>query len=50
MSEKVIQVRIDLEGDTKQMFEKIKKKYNLKNNAEVIRLIIKLTHDNEFPT
>lgn len=45
MSENVVRIRVDLEGITKKMFEAIKKKYNLKNNSEIIRLIIKKTYE-----
>ena len=48
MSEKVIKLRIDLDGETKKMFEAIKDKYNLKNNTEAMRLIIKLAHEHEI--
>lgn len=48
MSEKVISIRIDLEGDTKKMFEAIKEKYNLKSNTEAVRLIIKLAYNKEI--
>ena len=44
----MIKIRIDLEGKSKEMFEKIKKKYNLSTNTETIRLIIKTAYDNEF--
>ena len=45
MSENVVRIRVDLEGKTKEMFEAIKNKYNLKNNSEIIRLIIKKTFE-----
>ena len=48
MSENVRKIRIDLEGETKKMFDAIKEKYNLELNTEVIRLIIKLAYDKEF--
>ena len=48
MSEKVIKLRLDLSGKTKEMFESIKDKYNLKNNTEVMRLIIKIAYDHEI--
>ncbi|MFX0073513.1 MAG: hypothetical protein ACFFAO_20745 [Candidatus Hermodarchaeota archaeon] len=48
MSDKVVRIRIDFDGDTKEMFEKLKEKYNLKSNAETLRLIIKLAYDQEF--
>ena len=48
MSKDTIQVRIDLEGKTKQMFDEIKVKFNLDTNTETIRLIIKVAHDNLF--
>ncbi len=40
MSEDVIQVRLDLKGETKKMFEAIKDKYNLNSKAEVMRTVI----------
>ncbi len=49
MSEKGFKVRIDLEGDTKKIFETIKEEHNLNIKAEVILLIIKLTKVKEFP-
>ncbi len=48
MVEKVIKIRINLEGKNKEMFEKIKEKYNLSTNTETIRLIIKSAYENEF--
>ena len=48
MTEKMLQLRIDLENDTKEMFEKIKKKYNLEHNTETVRLIIKIAYDKIF--
>jgi hypothetical protein len=48
MSEKVIKLRLDLSGETKKMFEAIKEKYNLKNNTEAMRLIIKLAYGHEI--
>ncbi len=48
MSEKIIKIRINLTGETKKMFESIKQKFNLNQNTEVIRLIIKLAYNNEF--
>ena len=45
MSENVVRIRVDLEGKTKEMFEAIKNKYNLKNNSEIIRLMIKKTFE-----
>ena len=49
MSEKNVKIRIDLTYETKKMFEAIKQKFNLKQNTEVIRLIIKLAYKHEFP-
>ena len=48
MSEKIIKIRINLNGETKKMFESIKQKFNLNQNTEVVRLIIKLAYNNEF--
>lgn len=48
MSEKTVKIRIDLDGKTRDMFEAIKKKFNLETYTETIRLIIKLAFDNEF--
>ena len=48
MSEKSVKIRIDLEGETKKMFEDIKDKYNLTANTEALRLIIKLAYNNEI--
>ena len=48
MSEKTIKIRIDLTDETRKMFEAIKQKFNLKQNTEVIRLIIKLAYKYEF--
>lgn len=48
MSEKVIKLRLDLSGETREMFEAIKDKYNLRNNTEVMRLIIKIVYDHEI--
>ena len=48
MSEKVIKLRLDLNGETKEMFEAIKNKYNLRNNTEVMRMIIKIAYNNEI--
>lgn len=48
MSEEVIKIRIDLKGETKKMFEELKKKYNIMHNTEVIRTIIKIAYDHEF--
>jgi len=44
-----VRVRIDLDGKTKIMFDKIKEKYNLEAYTETIRLIVKLLYDIEFP-
>jgi len=48
MSEKMIKLRLDLSGETKEMFEAIKNKYNLRNNTEVMRLIIKSAYNYEI--
>lgn len=47
MSEKVIKIRIDLDGENKEMFEAIKEKYNLNSNTETLRLIIKRAYEIE---
>lgn len=41
-------LRLDLSGESKEMFEAIKNKYNLRNNTEVMRLIIKSAYDHEI--
>ena len=41
-------IKMTLTGDNKEMFEDIKKRYNLKYNIEVFRLILKRVHDLEF--
>lgn len=48
MSDEVIKIRIDLDGNNKKMFEDIKKKYNLEINTEAMRLIIKLAYHQAF--
>ena len=48
MTKDVVKIRINLEGDNKNMFEAIKEKYNLERNTETMRLIIKLAYDYEF--
>lgn len=36
MSEEVIKIRIDLDGETKRMFEQLKKHFNIIANTEVL--------------
>jgi len=48
MSDEVIKIRIDLDGNNKKMFEAIKKKYNLEINTEAMKLIIKLAYYQVF--
>ena len=48
MSKDIIKIRLDLEGDNKEMFEAIRQKYNLERNTETMRLIIKIAYDKEF--
>jgi hypothetical protein len=40
-----IEIRLDLEGETKEMFLEIKRKLNVKANTETIRSIIKTAFD-----
>ena len=39
-SKKVLQIKVDIDGRTIDMFEEIKSFYGLKTNAEVVRLVI----------
>jgi len=50
MSEKIgepeqIQVRLVLEGEMATRFNRIKKKYGLESNADVVRLLITMEYD-----
>jgi len=50
MSEKIgepeqIQVRLALEGEMAARFNRIKKKYGLESNADVVRLLITMEYD-----
>lgn len=40
-----LQVRLDLKGDSKEMFVYLKKHYNLAFNAELVRFLIKREYD-----
>ena len=48
MPDNIVKIRINLTDDTKEMFEKIKEKYNLNTNTETMRLIIKKAYVHEF--
>jgi hypothetical protein len=45
MAKDVIKLRLNLDGKNKEMFEEIKRKYNLERNTDTLRLIIKLAYD-----
>ena len=41
----VLQIKMVIKGKTKEMFEELKKFYNLGYNAEVMRVLIKRDYD-----
>lgn len=45
MPEEEVQVRIILEGEMARKFNRIKKRYGLESNADLVRLLITLEYD-----
>ncbi len=45
--EKTIQIRIDIDGKTRKMFEKFMKHYNIERYTDTFRLIVKRAYDLE---
>lgn len=42
---KIIQIRIDIEGKTKVMFQRLQEKYNISRYTDTFRLIVKRAYD-----
>jgi len=43
-----LRINFNVVGETREMFLKLKKKYNLKYKMEVFRLLVKKVYDLEF--
>jgi len=41
-----ISIRLELDGDMAQKFEELKEEWGMINNTEIVRRMIKETHDN----
>jgi len=41
-----ISIRLELDGDMAQKFEELKDEWGMINNTEIVRRMIKETHDN----
>ncbi|RLE49190.1 MAG: hypothetical protein DRJ18_00135 [Candidatus Methanomethylicota archaeon] len=46
-SEQIVRIRLDLEGEDAKRFLKLKEKRGLKNNSELVRLVLKEAADRE---
>jgi len=44
-NEEQVQVRLALEGEMAVRFDRIKKRYGLENNTDVVRLLITMEYD-----